>query len=280
MKILFKQDTSEPSSAFLKLSIENLYFKEISYTLENFHSYKKPHHHTCYEIHLLINGFQNYSFGDKNYALNNGMFLLVPPHTKHLLVDTSKTADKFSITFTTENLTLRNKLNSVVVGKIPNRILQNYEFIKTESRGKLKFKNLLLENAIFETLLLLFRASGYTPEADLQEKYDENMSLSLAKKYIKDNLEFSPSVSDVSKYCNLSPKHLTRLFVSSEEVTPLAYIQKLKIQKIQKLLLENKYSLKEISEIMNFNNEYYFNTFFKKYAGMPPGEYRSMHKTL
>jgi AraC-like DNA-binding protein len=35
-------------------------------------------------------------------------------------------------------------------------------------------------------------------------------------------------------------------------------------------------SIKDISEIMHFNNEYYFNAFFKKYSGMPPGEYRKM----
>ena len=39
---------------------------------------------------------------------------------------------------------------------------------------------------------------------------------------------------------------------------------------------ESELSLKEISERLNFANEYYFNTFFKKYSGMTPGEYRKM----
>jgi YesN/AraC family two-component response regulator len=45
---------------------------------------------------------------------------------------------------------------------------------------------------------------------------------------------------------------------------------------LSKLLSDSSLSLKQISEIMNFNNEYYFNAFFKKYSGMPPGEYRKM----
>ena len=33
---------------------------------------------------------------------------------------------------------------------------------------------------------------------------------------------------------------------------------------------------KEIADKMSFNNEYYFNTFFKKYFGMTPGEYKKI----
>ena len=46
---------------------------------------------------------------------------------------------------------------------------------------------------------------------------------------------------------------------------------------LEKLLADESFSLKQISEIMNFNNAYYFNAFFKKHSGMPPGEYRKMN---
>ena len=53
-----------------------------------------------------------------------------------------------------------------------------------------------------------------------------------------------------------------------EETTPARIIEK--------LLSDPTLSLREISEIMGFNNEYYFSTFFKKHGGSPPGEYRRM----
>jgi AraC-like DNA-binding protein len=43
---------------------------------------------------------------------------------------------------------------------------------------------------------------------------------------------------------------------------------------IEKLLSDPSLSLRQISEKMEFNNEYHFNSFFKKYAGMTPGAYR------
>lgn len=87
----------------------------------------------------------------------------------------------------------------------------------------------------------------------------------------------SPGVVDVATYCYLSTKQLTRIFQKYEGVTPGEYIIKRRIVKIESLLADASLSLKQVSMMMNFDNEYYFNAFFKKYSGMPPGEYRKMH---
>ena len=85
-------------------------------------------------------------------------------------------------------------------------------------------------------------------------------------------------MSDVAEYCYLGTKQLTRLFREYEDNTPAAYIRERKIGHIERLLSETELSLREISEKMSFANEYHFNSFFKKYAGMTPREYRRMTK--
>ena len=86
----------------------------------------------------------------------------------------------------------------------------------------------------------------------------------------------APSGEEVSEYCYLSTKQLTRIFQRYEDISPGEYIMKMRISTIEKLLADDSLSLKQISEITNFKNEYYFNAFFKKHSGMPPGEYRKM----
>jgi AraC-like DNA-binding protein len=83
-------------------------------------------------------------------------------------------------------------------------------------------------------------------------------------------------VGEVAKYCYLSTKQLTRIFNVYEGVSPGEYIIKARVAKIKKLISDKSFSLKQISDIMHFNNEYYFNAFFKKHSGLPPGEYRKM----
>lgn len=134
---------------------------------------------------------------------------------------------------------------------------------------------MLIENIILEILVLSFRISGIKEN----EKYiqrDENATISMAKQYIDDNIETVLSVSDVSAYCYLSTKQLTRLFKKFEDTSPGEYIIGKRVKHIEKLLAVPSLSLKQISIIMNFENEYYFNTFFKKHSGMPPGEFRKM----
>ena len=86
----------------------------------------------------------------------------------------------------------------------------------------------------------------------------------------------APNVTDVSKYCYLSAKQLTRIFQRFEGISPGEYVINKRIKRIEKLLADQNLTLKQIGSMMNFANEYYFNTFFKKYSGMPPGEYRKM----
>ena len=134
---------------------------------------------------------------------------------------------------------------------------------------------MLIENSILEILVSLFRQSGIK-ENESHIVLDENATISLAKQYIEDNIETALCVADVASYCYLSTKQLTRLFNKFEGISPGDYIIKNRVKRIEKLLANHSLSLKQISLIMNFENEYYFNAFFKRHSGMPPGEYRKM----
>ena len=131
-------------------------------------------------------------------------------------------------------------------------------------------------SAIFEIIITLLRLCGLSEEIRQAEFSGEDVRLSMAKQYIKDNIEYNPKLSDVAAFCYIGTKQLTRLFKAFENTTPALYIQSQKFRHIEKLLMNTELSLKEISEKMNFSSEYHFNSFFKKIAGTPPGEYRNI----
>ena len=106
--------------------------------------------------------------------------------------------------------------------------------------------------------------------------YDER--LSDAKRYIKDNLGFNITCKQVAQHCYLSVKQLSRIFVKYEGMTLMKYITKAKTEAAEQYLADSNMSLKDISEKLGFCNEYYFNTFFKKNAGLSPGDYRKSVK--
>lgn len=275
MKILFKQANNDDNTLLSNLGISNTYVKELSFKNDSFLVAKKEHHHTCFEIHLIMNGHQTYEIKDKKFKVTSGNFLIIPPGTKHKSVDFSTNTEKFSITFILDNSKISKLITDCCNVNSPERIIENLKYIETEQGKKLQFSKVLINNAVFEIIIELLRIMGFS-EKSASNITTENARLSLAKQFIKDNIELTPTVTDIAEYCNLSTKQLTRLF-KQEDTTPLGYIQKQKVKVIQKLLADDSMTLKEIAEKFNFNNEYYFNSYFKKYAGMPPGEYRTMH---
>ena len=271
MKILYKQSKEPQNNGLSSFNIQNCHFKKIELDSDCKDTTKKTHHHTEFEFHIVTNGFQEYDVAGTTYQLESGSFLLIYPNIPHTVTFSKPHTQKYSITFNRQAEVLRNCL----FGTVTERIISNLDFISNEALLKREISPALIENSILEILVWVLRLSG-AKEKGTAQKQDENISVSLAKQYIEDNVELNPDVKDVAKYCYFSTKQLTRLFCRYEGLTPGEYIRKRRIARIEDLLKDDSFSLKKISEIMGFNNEYYFNTFFKKYSGLPPGEYRKM----
>lgn len=269
MKIYYKQTQK---SFLINNDISNCYFKELE-TYRDFNVItEKPHIHTGYEIHILDRGSQHYIVGNEEFKPQSGEFLLIPPGMTHLVEKSVDNIKKFSITFNFNN---RIKLNAFC-GKTPQRVTENIAFLLSEAERKKENSPQLIENNVYETIILLLRAAGLR-ESDAVKEYDNNAFLKLAKSYIKDNIEAAPDVFSVAQYCHLSERQLSRIFNKFENITVSEYIRKKQTEHIEKLFNETDLGIKEVSERMNFSSEYYFNYFFKKNVGMTPGEYRKMN---
>lgn len=270
MKIIYKQP--QGGSVFDKFGIGNCCFKQLYFESSAKDMSKKEHHHTGYELHIIVNGYQIYKIGNYEYKVNGGEFLLIPPEIKHRAVGYAPKTSKISLTFEFD------KTLSVTVKPAPKAVTESIGYILDETKNRSRLSYQMIENRIFELLMTLLRHCGYSEETIIPDNTSEDARLSMAKQYIKDNIECNLKVAEVAAYCYLSTKQLTRLFYNAGDITPARYIQKQKIYLIEKLLADASMSLHDISERMNFTSEYHFNSFFKKYAGMPPGEYRKMNR--
>ena len=272
MKILYKQPENEEKSILSMLGIQRCFLKNLRMDRDFRIVTKKEHHHTGYEVHFIVEGYQAYEVDGVEHMLCGGDFLVLPPHIPHTFTSSAPQSQKYSLTFELQS----SKDRYVYQDKIPARMLENMKYVSQEAAQRKELSQMLIENSILEIVVSLLRILGELKEREQTQKDEEDAVIALAKQYIKDNVEWAPKVGDVAEYCYLSTKHFTRIFVAQQGVTPGEYIRTLRIKAIERLLVESNLSLKQISEKMSFPNEYYFNAFFKKHAGMPPGEYRKM----
>ncbi|MBQ8398204.1 MAG: helix-turn-helix domain-containing protein [Clostridia bacterium] len=91
---------------------------------------------------------------------------------------------------------------------------------------------------------------------------------------IRDRFDKGIAVSDVAKAVHLSYPQFVRLFEKNMHVTPIRYINELKLDKAKALLYTTDLPIKVIASECGFDDIYYFSNFFKTMSGVSPTAYR------
>ena len=281
MDILYRQETKAicPGTESLAfLGIERLMLKFISFKRDRINTTRKSHYHMNFEIHIIKRGHQTYGVDGSKITVGEGEMLIIPPGVRHIALEEGENTEKYAITFSLSKssfFTESRKQPAIKKLVTPASIFENVEIIEREEGAKLPYHYLVTASRAAECVLTVLRLFGLTePNKENKKEDGENPRISLVLQYIEDNIREKISVPELAGYSCISEKQLERLFLTYVGTSVKEYVRRLKCRHIEKLLCDPTLSLREISELMSFSSEYYFNSFFKKYAGMTPGAYR------
>jgi LacI family transcriptional regulator len=82
------------------------------------------------------------------------------------------------------------------------------------------------------------------------------------------------NVQELLDRLDVSPSTLERRFKSGLGRSPKEEIQRVRVERIKKLLTETDHTLPEIAELTGFKTPAQLNVAFKAITGCPPGEFR------
>ncbi len=275
MKILYRQIPDD--TALAEFGISELYFKKLSLQSDRAVISDKAHRHSEFEIHLVTSGCQYYEIEGKAVCVDAGCFLLIAPNVQHRAMSFGENTEKYALTFQYAKsgpLVAVPSFFSHAAGSIPTAAIDGLLFADQELQHKTKLSRRLAENRLFEILISIYRSVGLKENTETIQSLPVHAVLSLAIRYIDDNIECAPTVYEVANYCHLGERQLSRIFLRYESKTPFEFIRMRRIERAKELLKDTALSLSELSERMCFPSEYYFNQFFKCGYGMPPGTYR------
>ncbi|MBQ7821252.1 MAG: helix-turn-helix domain-containing protein [Clostridia bacterium] len=88
--------------------------------------------------------------------------------------------------------------------------------------------------------------------------------------YFKENI----SIEALSKMCNITPEYFRRIFKSFYGVSPINYINNLKITRARELLESQMYSVTDAAIISGYTDMSHFSREFKKRTEISPSEYK------
>ncbi|WP_232625297.1 helix-turn-helix domain-containing protein [Pediococcus pentosaceus] len=87
----------------------------------------------------------------------------------------------------------------------------------------------------------------------------------------------SLSISEIAQFTNTSTAYFSRIFKKIIGETPVCFYTKIKLKKVQKLLITTNLTLAEISEQTGFTDPFYLSKVFTTHLGCSPRTYRKNH---
>lgn len=96
----------------------------------------------------------------------------------------------------------------------------------------------------------------------------------LAKQMIADRLGENLSIADIADELHLNRCYLRNLFVRYENMSPLQYKQKVRMEQASQLLKEKAIPIHIVASSVGYDNQLQFSREFKKFFSCSPSEYR------
>jgi two-component system response regulator YesN len=96
-----------------------------------------------------------------------------------------------------------------------------------------------------------------------------------AKEYIDQYYYEDLTLEFISSKFFLNRTYFSELFSREAGEGFKKYVNRIRIDKAKKLLVSQNMKASAVAELVGFNDPVYFSIIFKKYTGMPPGEYRN-----
>ena len=233
-------------------------------------------------LFVLEEGDCTFTVEDKTYRLEVGDVLLVP-QGKWFLPNTQTSckyqyfhfyADITSDPLNTDICT--PILDSGVFPRTPqtlmlrHRMSSDYEIKKLLSDTIDESKIGTPESFLRMNLSFLSAIARLSERAtDVRDGLADKIREYIEKYWIND-----PTLTDIASHFGYSKQHVIRIFTDKFKISPIAYAERLKIQRGARLLSDSQMTVSEVGASVGFSDANYFSRRFKKHFGMSPTDYR------
>lgn len=95
-----------------------------------------------------------------------------------------------------------------------------------------------------------------------------------ALEYIRENYALPMKIAEIAAVCHMSESHFRRLFEENISMTPVEYLNQLRVKKACDLIKKTGYSMEEIAVKVGFTTTSTFNRNFKRITGTSPYQWK------
>lgn len=267
------QMTTSPTQ---KMSFKLLYITRSEYD-QGWHSTSHTHHFT--ELFYIVKGRGSFILPDQEIPVKENDLVIINPNTEH----TEKSNEKDSLEYIALGIEgLAFTLPDEAEEKSPIGLYTYHG----ERRDVLFYLNRLLDEIqdaqesyeticqnIIEILIVkLQREKKFTIAKT--ESQNMNKSVAFIKHYINQNYREDITLDTLAEVGHMNKYHLAHSFKRDIGISPIEYLNSVRIREAKILLESTDYTISEIAGINGFSSQSFFTQAFKRKTSITPSGYR------
>jgi len=249
----------------------------------------KPHRHAGYAINLLLEGGIEYFADFKKHTVVAPAVMFLSPDQVYqniggnmykkvvisfnkdfLMHDVLGVVSCWEYMFSQEVIPVRDE---ATLGELKTYVhLMQQEFNSAKPQKNLVLRNLL--NAFIICAARLMTCSSKIVQMDSSQ----NKIVRQFKTLTEEHYLHSTQVAQYADMLYVTPGHLNDLIKSVTGKTAKQIINEKRIIEAKRLLFWGEHSVKQIAGHLNFEDDGYFNRFFKKHTGQTPAFFQKNNR--
>lgn len=235
---------------------------------------------TCYVLHYVLSGEGEVTVDGKTHTVSAHDFFLFMPHSNAVYMpNRSNPWSYIWIEFNGPGVRDILSMTSFLDGE---RFAADSEdlslkklfesMVREDNQASESAEPVLITGYIFRILSFLIQNH---PKKETVNFSKEEAAVKEVEGYLDAHYaDWNLSMAEVASIFSFSQSYLTRLFKSQTGITPIQYVNELRMKKAIELLNCRSLSVNQIAEAIGYKNQFYFTKRFKKYYGVPPSKYK------
>lgn len=246
------------------------------------------HFHNLLELGLCHYGEGTLTIEDEEYRFGQGMVSCIPANVLHLTKsDTGVRAFWEYIYISPEDILKKSGKSAAQIRTVIEAVNEKPFFISTQDNPML----VTLVRTILElvqdkkeyyrecvngiTYALLFEIARFNGINDKGTAHrGSGMQLEKAIAYVEANFSSNFRISDLACECNMSETHFRRVFQEKMNMSPVEYVNFVRIRKACELIDKTDISMEEVAWRVGFITPSTFNRNFRRIIGTSPYQWK------
>jgi AraC-like DNA-binding protein len=243
-----------------------------------------PHRNEGYNVTVLLKGRIIRYIDFEQYTIDAPAIICGGPDQVHQYVSAEK-ADMICVSFSPDFLLGEMKqwvacwecmFSQVILNPDDeelSELLVYTELMEREFHGNKAKKDIIIRNLLNAMIISIARMQS-TIASVMQLETSTNKLVEQFKAIVDENFRSTTQVSQYAEKLNVTPGHLNDVIKSAIGKTAKQIIDEKRIMEAKRLLFWAQNNQKEIASMLSFEDQSYFNRFFKKHTGYTPSVFQ------